>query len=149
MKSTILSVLSLAAIFSFASSASAGARDLKIFNTLTACGAETEAFMAREHLQLTNVECLYSEVSREYRCDMQDKYAANEQGAPLALSGKQARAVYKILQAAGAPSDNGMGKIFLSAQSILCTQTASGVSDIELTPAQRTSCEVNIEAPAL
>ncbi len=122
----------------------AGTKDLKIMNTLENAGADSEQFMSQIHVGLDNVECAYSNVSKRYDCNMTDIAAKEGQGAPLVLTGKKAKSVYNLLIAAGAPTDNGMGKVFVSSKSIRCSQSVEVVADGSA--AERTSCSIDTSA---
>ena len=118
-----------------------GSNDLKIFNTLLSVGAEFEQFMSQMHLGLNSIECSYSNVTHESACNMTDIAANNGQGANLVLSGEKAAAMIGLLAEAGAPTDNGMGRFYIAASSIRCTQAVAGVSDGS--EEERTNCSIN------
>lgn len=149
----ILSVaLVLTSMSSFAASGVGGGtigssqktKDLRTLNTLLQVGVASEQFMSQVHVGLDQIECAYSMVSKVYDCNMTDISANEAAGATLNLTGNKAKAVYAILVKAGAPSDNGMGKIFLSAKSIRCSQAVAGVMDGSA--AERTHCSFDVSA---
>jgi hypothetical protein len=84
-------------------------------------------------------------ISHNYDCSMTDISANDGQGATLQLTGKKARAVFNILEDAGAKSDNGMGKIYLSLESIRCSQAVKGVAGGSAS--ERTSCTFDVGTP--
>ncbi|MDD4974951.1 MAG: hypothetical protein PHY93_11405 [Bacteriovorax sp.] len=137
-------IVTFFAILTVSSTVFAGSKDLKVFSTLLKAGASSEQFMSQVHVSLDNVECEYSNISKAYDCNMTDILANEEEGASLVLSGKKAKSVFRLLIAHGAPSDNGMGKVFVSAKSIRCSQAVKGVTDG--TAADRTSCTIDISA---
>lgn len=140
MKQTALTILVLIA----ASNSFAAGKDLKMFNALLRVGAQTEFFMSKAHLGLDNIECAYSMISKTYDCSMDDIAANEGEGAKLFLEGKDAKVVFQILERANAPMDNGMGKVFISAASIRCSQVVrdvAGGSD-----ADRTGCSIELAA---
>jgi hypothetical protein len=120
-------------------SAFAGVKDLRAFNTLERVGVQTEQFMSQIHLGVDDVECQYSMIARDYECHLKDISANDEKGAELNLTGRKAQAVFELLSKHGAISDNGMGHIFLSLASIRCSQAVPGVA--EGTAAERTYCD--------
>lgn len=126
------------ALVSISCSAFAGQKDLKTLNTLLNVGVQSEQFMSQVHVGIDDVECSYSRVSQRTQCSLNDISANEGQGAILNLSGKKASKLLALLVANGAPTDQGMGKLFASAKSIRCTQSVSVVA--EGTPAQRSSC---------
>lgn len=127
--------LFLMIVLSFSTAAFAGPKDLKIFKTLEKVGVEGRSSMAHFYLEVAQVECAYSELSRNYDCAMKDVSVDRD----LNLSGRKAAAIFRLLVAVGAPSDNGTGKIMLSAKAIRCGQAEAGVADGS--EADRTTCE--------
>lgn len=140
MKRT-MNALALTALL-VSSNAFAGKEDLKVMNTLFKVGAQSEQFMSQIHVGLDDISCSYSHQSDRYECAMTDISANEGQGAPLILSGRKAAKVFAILLDAGATPDNGMGKFFVGAKSLRCTQSVEGVADGSA--ADRTGCSIEL-----
>lgn len=136
--------LMIALTFASSGNVFAASSDYKIFKTLLKVGAQSEQFMSQIHIGLDQVECSYSNISHNYSCQMTDISAADGQGASLELSGRKAKAVFQLLADAGAQSDSGMGRTYLNANAIRCTQALEFVADG--TPAQRTICDFYFES---
>ncbi|MGZ3788997.1 MAG: hypothetical protein ACXVLQ_10760 [Bacteriovorax sp.] len=134
-------IVTFLVILTASSAVFAGHKDLKVLKTLLKAGASSEQFMSQLHVGLDNVECAYSTISKAYDCNMTDIFANEEQGASLVLNGRKAKSIFRLLINSGAPSDNGMGKVFVSAKSIRCSQAVKGVADGSA--ADRTSCTID------
>lgn len=133
----------LLAILALSTTAFAGPKDLKTFKTLLKVGASTEQFMSQVHVALEDIECSYSMVSKKYSCNLTDSLANEEMGNKLELSGAKAKALFNLLEKSGAQGDSGMGKAYISAKEIRCSQAVAGVADGSA--ADRTSCTVTLE----
>ena len=136
MKITII----LAAAFTFSSTVFAADQDLQTYDTLVGVGAQSESFMAQDHVGVTGIECMYSNISYESSCTMHDIAANGGQGADVTLSDKDAVTMMDLIGKLGAQSDNGMGKVYLELAGIQCKQVSQKVSgDSE---PERTLCQI-------
>jgi hypothetical protein len=120
----------------------AGQKDLAVFNTLLKAGVVADPGMSQLHLGVNLVECAYSNHSHEFECNLWDISANDGEGVALAFDGRAAKAVFRVLAQAYAPTDSGMGKTFISAKSIRCQQAIKGVADGSA--ADRTSCSIEL-----
>ncbi len=121
-------------------SAFAGPKDLKIMNTLAKVGVGFENGMSHAYLGVENIECQYTFETAQVSCTMTDTAGDDGAGSLLVLKGKRANLIFNMLQDLGAPSDSAMGHHYISAQTILCSQVADGVTDGGL--ADRTNCTI-------
>jgi hypothetical protein len=120
------------------SSAYAGTSDLKVFNILLKSGASSEQFMSKIHVGFNDIECRNYNYSKEYECTMIDISANEGTGGHLVLTDKKAEFIFKLLKKNGALPNNGIGKVYINANSIRCNQAVTGAADG--TDADRTSC---------
>ena len=133
--------MSLILVATLSTNAFAARKDLRVFRSLLSIGMQSEQFMSQAHLGLDDIDCTYSYASERYACSLTDISANEGQGAKVELRGHRAYVLFNLLVKAGAPSDSGMGKTGVSAQSIRCTQSVEGVADGS--EAERTSCDFN------
>lgn len=122
------------------STAFAGSKDLRAMKTLEKAGVTSSQFMSQTHIGLDDVQCAMTNETQKFVCTMNDISADDGEGAELVFKGKKAQAIFNILAAFGAQGDAGMGKTYLSAQTLRCTQAVSDVADGS--PAARTECYI-------